>query len=104
MLVDTRGHPLLPKIAHNHPEFERAKAPAKRSSIVHQIRNIVPSALCVTQVFRNEAKSSFYHFGLSRVEDAAIDRCKEPFMWINNQGVRAFAASENPLHRWINSG
>src|SRR5260221_514676 len=36
---------LLPKIAHNHPEFERTEAATERSAIIHSVRRYQQSAV-----------------------------------------------------------
>src|SRR5260370_25336110 len=103
MFAYAGSQPLLPKIAHNQPEFERTEAATERSAIIHQIGYRLTGTLRVAQVLRDEAERRFHYFRFACIKNATIDWSKEPLVGIDNQAVRPFAPRQRPAHYRVNS-
>src|SRR5579884_482734 len=104
VFANAGGQALLAKVAHHHPELERAETAAQRGAIIHQVGNFIAHTLGVAQVFRYQTEGGFDHIGLACVEDATIDGGKEPFVRVDDQAIGTLAACQHRTHLWRNSG
>src|SRR5262245_23596508 len=104
MFPQTCSQSFSAKVAQHHPQFERAEAATERDAVCHEIGRLLPSALSVREVVRNQTEGGFERLWPTGVEDAAIQREKEPLVGVDDEGIGTFTAGEDPLHAWLNGG
>src|SRR6185437_6882494 len=81
------------KVAQHEPEFEGAEAVAERDTIIHQV---VGSRVGLGfEVVRRQRKGAAQNVRPSGEEGAEINGSEQPFMSVEDQGVRAFHAGQD---------
>src|ERR1043165_3977256 len=67
VLAYARAEPLLAEVAYDHPELERAKAPAQLNAVIHAVTHSL--VVGRPQILRHEREGAAHCFEASRVED-----------------------------------
>src|SRR6185437_12878980 len=90
------------EVAQHEPELERAEAVAERDAIVHQV---VGARIGLgLEVVGREREGAPQDVRTSGEKSAEINGSEQPFMSVEDQGVRAFHTAENIFVFWKDRG
>src|SRR3954466_277133 len=96
MLANSRGQPVVTKIANDHPKLERAKPAAKLNPVVRAASHFF--LFWGAQIFWHQRKCASQKIQMTAIEHRTIERCKEPFVRVKHQRVRPLTTIEHLSH------
>ena len=97
MLADALGEPVDPEMTDDHPQLERPHPAAEGRSVVHEVGGVVLRPVGGGEVFGHEREGIAQDVGSPRPQDAAVDRCEEPLVRVDDDRVGALRAGDRPV-------